>query len=144
MCAIYITILILKTLYTHTHTHIYIYIVVQSLSTVWLLMTPWTIAHQASLFFTVSWSLVILMSIEEVMPSNHLILCYPLLLLPSVFLSINQDLFQRVGCWHQVAKLCICMCVYIYIHTLKFIFSLQIPRIYYSTWSEKHPQLTKL
>ena len=52
-------------------------------------MTPWTAAHQASWSVTVSWSLVILKSIESVMPSNHLILCHPLLLLPSVFPSIR-------------------------------------------------------
>ena len=51
-------------------------------------MTPWTAAHQASLFFTISRSLLKLMSIESVMPSNHLILCHPLLL-PSVFPSIR-------------------------------------------------------
>ena len=51
-------------------------------------MTPWTTAHQASLSVTNSWSLLKLMSIESVMPSNHLILCHPLLLLPSVFPSI--------------------------------------------------------
>ena len=49
-------------------------------------MTPWTAAHQASLSFTISWSLLKLLSIELVMPSNHLILCRPLLL-PSVFPS---------------------------------------------------------
>ena len=52
-----------------------------------LTATPWTAAHQASLSFTISWSLLKLMSIESVMPSNHLILCRPLLLLPSVFPS---------------------------------------------------------
>ena len=52
-------------------------------------MTSWTIAHQASLSFTISWSLLKLMSIESVMPSNHLILCCPLLLLPSIFPSIT-------------------------------------------------------
>ena len=50
-------------------------------------MTPWTAAHQASLSFTISWSLLKLMSIELAMPSNHLILCCPLLLLPSIFPS---------------------------------------------------------
>ena len=50
---------------------------------------PWTTAHQASLSFTVSWSLFKLMSIESVMLSNHLILCHPLLLLPSIFPSIR-------------------------------------------------------
>ena len=53
------------------------------------LATPWTAAHQTSLSFTISWSLLKLMSIESVMPSNHLILCCPLLLLPSVFPSIR-------------------------------------------------------
>ena len=51
--------------------------------------TPWTAAHQASLSFTISWSLLKLMSIKSVMPSNHLILCHPHLLLPSVFPSIR-------------------------------------------------------
>ena len=50
---------------------------------------PWTAARQASLSFTVSWSLLKLMSIESVMPSNHLVFCHPLLLLPSVFPSIR-------------------------------------------------------
>ena len=63
-------------------------VVVQLLSHVWLFTTPRTAAHQASLSFTTSWSLLKLMSIESVMPSNHLILCR-LLLLPSVFPSIR-------------------------------------------------------
>ena len=62
---------------------------VQSLSRVRLFVTPWTTAHQASLSITNSWSLLKLMSIESVMPSNHLILCRPLLLPPSIFLSIR-------------------------------------------------------
>ena len=53
-------------------------------------VTPWTIAHQASLFITKSWSLLKLMSIESVMPSNNHILCHPFLLLPSIFLSIRN------------------------------------------------------
>ena len=52
-------------------------------------VTPWTTAHQAFLSFTISWSLFRLMSIELVMPSNHLILCCPLLIPPSVFPSIR-------------------------------------------------------
>ena len=52
-------------------------------------MTPWTAAHQASLSITNSWSLLKLMSIKSVMPSNHLILCHPLLLPPSIFPSIS-------------------------------------------------------
>ena len=63
--------------------------VIQSLSHVWLFPTPWTVACQVSLSFTISQSLLKLMSIESVMPSNHLILCHPLLLLPSIFLSIG-------------------------------------------------------
>ena len=62
---------------------------VQSLSHVWLFATPWTAACQASLSITNSQSLLKLMSIELVMPSNHLILCHPLLLLPSIFPSIR-------------------------------------------------------
>ena len=60
-------------------------IAVQLLSCVQLFMTPWTMEVQASLSFTISWSLCKLMSIELMMPSNHLILCGPFLLLPSIF-----------------------------------------------------------
>ena len=69
----------------------YIYTVhfVQSFSCVQLFATPWTAARQASLSFTISQSLLKLMSIELVMPSNHLILCRPLVLLSSVFPSIR-------------------------------------------------------
>ena len=76
---------------------------VQSLSRVWLFASPWTAAHQASLSITISWSLFKLMSIELGMPSNHLILCRPLLLLPSIFNSIRV-FFQWVSSSHQVAK----------------------------------------
>ena len=62
---------------------------VQFSSSFWLFETPWTTAHQASLSITNSWSLLKVMSIESVTPSNHLILCHPLLLLPSVFPSIR-------------------------------------------------------
>ena len=61
--------------------------VVQLLSHVQLFATPWTAACQASLSFTISWNLLKLMSIESVIPSDHLILCHPLLLLPSIFPS---------------------------------------------------------
>ena len=64
-------------------------VVVQLLSRVWLFMTLWTVAHQASLCFTVSQSLFKFMSIELVMLSNCLILCHPLLLLLSIFPSIR-------------------------------------------------------
>ena len=62
---------------------------VQSLSRVRLFVTPWTAAHQVSLSITNSWSLLKLTSFESVMPSSHLILCCPLLLLPSIFPSIR-------------------------------------------------------
>ena len=74
---------------------------VQCLSHVQLLSTPWTAECQASLSTTISWSLLKLMSIELVMPSNHLILCRPLLL-PAISPSIN--LCQWVRSSHQVAK----------------------------------------
>ena len=74
---------------------------VQSLSRVRLFATPWTAAHQASLSITNSQSSPKLMSIELVIPSNHLILCHPLLLLPSIFPSIrvfsNESLFTSSG-----------------------------------------------
>ena len=68
---------------------------VQSLSCVWLFVTPWIAARQASLFITNSWRLLKLMSIESVMPSSHLILCWPLLLLspipPSIRVFSNES-----------------------------------------------------
>ena len=69
---------------------------VQSLSRVQLLATPWNVACQASLSIDNSWSLLKLMSIESVMPSNHLILCHPLLLPPSIFPSIRVFLNESV------------------------------------------------
>ena len=62
---------------------------VHLLSSVQFFETPWTAAHQAPLSFTITWSLLKLMSIELVIASNHLILCRPLLLLPSIFPSIR-------------------------------------------------------
>ena len=83
----------------NTHTTVYIHACicvstismcsVQSLSQVRFFATRWTAAHQASLSITNSQSLPKLMSIESVMPSNHLILCRPLLLLPSIFPNIR-------------------------------------------------------
>jgi len=68
---------------------LYILCSVQSLSHVRLFVTPWTAACQVSLSFTISHSLLKLMSIESVMPSNHLVVCHLLLLLPSIFTSIR-------------------------------------------------------
>ena len=75
--------------------------VVQSLSLDWLSATPWTTAHQASLSFTVSQSLLKLMPIASMTPYNHLILCHPLLFQPSIFPSIRvfpvRQLFASAG-----------------------------------------------
>ena len=75
---------------------------VQSLSQVWLFETPWTVAHQATLSITNSRSLCKLRSIEAVMPPNHVILCHPLFLLPSIFPSVR--IFSNVSYLHHVAK----------------------------------------
>ena len=69
---------------------------VQSLSRVQLFGISWITACQASLSFTISWSLLKLMSIESVIPSNYLILCCPLLLLPSIFRSIRVSSIESV------------------------------------------------
>ena len=71
---------------------------IQSLSCVQFFATPWTAAHQASLSITISWSLLKPMSIESVMLSSHLILCHPLLLLPSIFPSIRVFSSELVIC----------------------------------------------
>ena len=89
--------------YEHAYTHgghelvTFQFRSIQSLSCVQLLVTPWTAACQASLSITNSWSLLNLMSIESVMPSNHLILCHFLLLPPSIFCSI---IFSSVSVPH--------------------------------------------
>jgi len=83
----------------------YIISSIQSLSRVWLFATPRNKAHQASLSITNSWSLPKFMSIELVMPSNHLILCFFLFPSPIAFiLSQHQGLFKWVSTSHQVAK----------------------------------------
>ena len=75
-------------------------------SRIWLFVTPWTAAHQASLSITDSQSLLKLISIKLVMPSNHLILCHTLLLLPSIFPSIRVFSNESALCirwpkyWH--------------------------------------------
>ena len=79
----------LRTSYSHLHP-LWGVAIVQSLSHVWLFVTSWTAACQASLSFTVSKSLLKFMSTESVMLSKHLILCCPLLLLPSIFPSIGN------------------------------------------------------
>ena len=71
-------------------------------------VTPWTAAHQASLSFTISWNLLKLMSIQSVMPSNHLILCHPLLILPSILPSIRVFSNESALCirWPQYWSFC--------------------------------------
>ena len=85
--------------------------VVQSLSCVQLFATPWTAACHASLSFTISQSLLKLLSIESVMPSNHLIFCRPLLLLPSIFPSIrvfsNDSALHITGLKYWSSSFCI-------------------------------------
>ena len=75
---------------------------VQLLSRVQLFETPWTAAHQATLSITNSQSLLKLMSFKSVMPSNHLILCHSLLLLPSIFPGIRVFSNESALCKHQV------------------------------------------
>ena len=116
---------------------------VQSLSRVQLFVTPWTAAYQAFLSITNSWSLPKLRSIESVMPSNHLILCQPLLLPPSIFPSIrvcsNESVLRirwlnywsfsfnislsnehsglislRIKQQQIYVCVCVCVCVYVY------------------------------
>ena len=76
---------------------VFFLVVVQLLSHVWLFATPWTAAHQASLSFPIFWSLLKIMSIESVMPSNYWVLCQPLLL-PSIFLIIKVFSSESVLC----------------------------------------------
>ena len=88
-------------MYGRSHYNI---VIVQLLSPVWFFSIPWTAACQASLSFTNSQRLLKLMSIELVMPSNHLVLCRPLLFVPVFNLFEHQGLFQWVGSSHQVVK----------------------------------------
>ena len=88
--------------HTHTHTHILQFSSVQLLSRVRLFATPWIPARQASLSITNSWISLRLTSIESVIPSSHLTLCHPLLLLLPIPPIIS--LFQWVNSSHEVAK----------------------------------------
>ena len=88
---------------THPQAPWQLQVVVQSLSHVQLLVTPWTAAHQVSLSFTMSRSFLKLMSFELVMPSNHLVLCGRLLIQSSIFPSISV-FFQWVSSLYQVVK----------------------------------------
>ena len=86
-------------IYTHTHIHIpsmYIFVVVELLSNAQLSATLWTAARQASSSFTITQSLLKLMSIESVMPSNHLVFCCPFLFLSSINVCLSIYLYLWV------------------------------------------------
>ena len=87
---------------------IFYVVIVQLLSHVRLFMTPWTAACQASLFFTISQSLLKFMSIEFMVLFNHLIICHPFLLLPSIFLSIKVFSSESALCirWVKYWNFC--------------------------------------
>ena len=80
------------------YSSVHLFSSVQSVSRVRLFVTPWTAARQAFLSITSSWSLLKLVSIQSVMPSNYLILCHPLLLPPSIFPSIRVFSDESVLC----------------------------------------------
>ena len=80
------------------HTYKGIFSLVQLFSRVWLFVTPWAAAHQASLSFSISWILLKLMFIQSVTPSNPFILCHPRLLLHSIFPSIRVFSKELVLC----------------------------------------------
>ena len=73
-------------------------VVVQFRSHVWLFATPWTATHQAPLSYSISWTLLKLMPIESVMPSNNLVLCRPRFLVPSIFHSIRNFSNESAFC----------------------------------------------
>ena len=119
----------------YIHIHVYTYFVVQLLSCVQLFATPWTAAHKASLSFTNSRSLLKLMSVESVMPSNHPILCCPLLLLPSIFPSFrvfsNESALRirwpkywsfsfSIGPFNVYIHIYMCLCIYLYLYLYLF------------------------
>ena len=113
---------------------------VQSLSHVLLFVTPWTVALQASLSTTNFRSLLKLMSIESVMPSNHLILCHPFLLCPSIFPSIRVFSSESVLCirWPKYWSFSfiispsndIYIGIYIFIHINIYIYSINDKALY--------------
>ena len=103
------------TKYISTEMHIHIHqkkcfvVVVQSLSRVWLFATPRTVAHHSPLSPTISQSLLKFMSMELVMLSNHLILCHPLLFLPSVFSSIKNVYHTTICNGHKLEATQMCI-----------------------------------
>ena len=121
---------------------------VQLLSCVWLFVTPWTAACQVPLSSTISQSLLKFMSFESVMPSNHLILCCPRLLLPSIFPRIgvlsNQSAvrIQRPKYWNFSFSISPSKeysgLIYFKIFGLVFLLSKGLSRVFYSTTVQKH------
>ena len=103
MCAGFCVHVLFQLLWISLREHSTASYVVQSLSYVQLFESPWTAAHQASLSFTIFWSLLKLMSTESLMSSNSLILCHPLLP-PAFNLSQHQGLFKWVSSSNQMAK----------------------------------------
>ena len=123
-------------------------IVVQLLSHVQLFVTPWTGAHQNSLSFTISWSLLILMSTESVMPSNHFILCHPLLLLPSIFPNISLfccfPLFLCIDHWGRISYLSLLFFVTLHSNGYIFPFLLCLSLLFFSQLFARPPETTIL
>ena len=126
----------------------FIIAVVQSLSCAWLFVTTWTVACQVSLSFTVPWSLLKFMSIESATLSNHLILCCPILLLPSLFPIIRVFSNESALCirWPKYWSLSPCICSSMNIRGwfplgLTGLISLQskgLSRVFFSTTVWKH------
>jgi len=122
-----------------------VYFVVQSLSHLWLFAIPWTAPHKVLLFFSIFWSLLKLMSVTSMMPSNHLIFYCPLLFLPSIFPSIRvfsneSDLHIRWPKYWSFIYVCIChicipyiwdiymcVCVYVYIYIYMCMYTIHPP-----------------
>ena len=119
--------------------HLLGFVVVQLLSHVWLFVTPWTAAHQASQSFTISQSLLKLMSIELVIPSKHLILCHLLLLLASIFPNIRVFSSELVHL-HHMAKVLECQLQ----HLLGCLYNWGKARCKYHKYWEKCPAVKVL
>ena len=126
--------------------YLFFLIVVQSLTRVQLFVTPWIAAHQVSLFFTVSQSLIKFMSIESVMLSNQLILCCPLFHLPSIFPASGSFLIswlfasggQSIGASASVLPMSIQGWLPLRLTGLISLLSKELSRVFSSTTIRKH------
>ena len=127
----------------YIHTHVYTYFVVHLLRCVRLFAAPWTAANKASLSFTISRSLLKLMPTESAMPSNHPILCSPLLLLPSIFPSFrifsNESALRirwpkywsfsfDISPSNVYIYIYMCLCIHLYLYLFSIFISLFIDR----------------